>query len=230
MRLGTANIRNFPDMPRWKVRQDGVEMSRRCDLWGGQEIDPGDDDFEVIMGNVSPNWGAIWGGTNIPIFYKKNEFILLEKRRVEVDFEPPLELTFRPRWITGGIFQSRTRQELNPFAVVNCHLIAGARNALDPNAEGVEARLRQYRTEWDALQDFMRGFRQDGLSIFLTGDLNDPTPEEPLTDFRWLAGERLDRVGFARGKSVGFQLNDTHEVQLNSDHNGQVADGVLLRK
>ena len=84
--------------------------------------------------------------TSVPIFFRRSQFVLLESRRVDVPFDPCLPGTGTPRTMITAIFESRKRDQLDPFAVVNCHLIPGAKNA-KAGSDGVEARLRQYRIE-----------------------------------------------------------------------------------
>jgi len=221
MRIGTANIRDFPDMPAEKVAADGKEMGSLVHLWGGQEIAPMDNDFEVIMEALGPNWGSVHGDTATPIFYRNPVLNMLDAHKVQVPFDPVLPFTARPRIITGATFELDKWPAVPPFGVVNCHFIPGAYNAKNPGAPDVAARRRQWDIEFDHLKDFVTEYRERGLTVLVLGDFNHPRPPKPVANFTWLVGARLDRIGVTNAGGVNVDEVEDGVVELNSDHLGQ---------
>lgn len=129
MRLGCANIKNFPDMSPEKVRADGKTVGSHCTLWGGQEINPGEDAPVVLKGLESNNapWAAVLTQFAEPIFYRTDlwepfdEFFIREEHPLSLPGPHGLHDA-----ITSAGFRSLKHPDLAPFAVVNCHLINGA--------------------------------------------------------------------------------------------------------
>ena len=223
MKIGTANIQNLPDMNPHQVASDGRLMGENCHVWGGQEIAPEDGDCAVIMAALPPRWRATHRDTSIPIFWD-NQFLELKKRRrIEVAMPEDLALVRKPRLFTAALFKVRTRPNLRPFWVVNVHFIANAYNSAGW-FEGIERRKAQYDREMAALQRFEKQLSNFDRTVFTLGDFNDPQPEMPHPHFKWLAGERLDRVGVTTNGSVKAEEINDYELILNSDHNGQVSN------
>jgi len=221
MRLGTANIKNYPDMPKNKVVLDGKTMSRLTDLWCHQENDP-DEDYPAIMKGLDDDWAGVHGDTNVPIYYKQSVFNLIGKRKVIVPLEPDLPLVAKPRVISAAGFKLDKRPDLPPFIVMNCHFIAGGYNG--PTEV---KRASQWNVEFQHLQNFVRDYKHKGRSVFVLGDFNHPRPPKPVRNFQWLVGEHLDKIGVSTtGPMEVSELNDG-AVELNSDHWGQWSRCVL---
>jgi len=219
MIIGTANIKNFPDMSRTKVQADGKKMSSICDLWGMQENNPVED-LPAIMDVLGDDWKTVHPGTDIPFLYRDSVFNLVESTKIVAPFEPVLPLTPRPRWITGAVFELKNRPGVQPFGVVNVHLIAGGYNG-DNSPSDTARRIRQWDIEWLTAKSLLHTYREEGFTVFLLGDLNNPNPPKPIPNWRWLVGERLDKIGVSTNGSVLVEENQNGTVDLNSDHRGQ---------
>lgn len=215
MRIGTANICNYPDMPKAKVQADAREIAALTDTWGQQENNPAEDD-EAISKALGPSWMVVHGDTNVPIWYRTGRLELTGQRKVQADFTPPLPLTPRPRWITAATFGVIGRPGVERFALVNCHLIAGGYNGPES-----EARARQWRVEFKALRNLVESYKARDLTVFVAGDFNHPRPPKPTTDFVWLVGARLDRIGVTTTGGTKARETDDGVVELHSDHHGQ---------
>jgi hypothetical protein len=219
MYLGTANIRNYPDMPTAKVVADALEMSRYCDIWGMQENDP-DEDAPAIMRALNKGWPNLWSvvheDTDVPIFYKKTLFTLTGRRKVTVPLEPDLPLVAKPRTITGVTLKLNARPGLESFVVTNRHYIAGGYNG------PTEAkRAQQWDVEYAYDRQFVRGYKLKGKTVFGVGDWNRARPPKPTANWQWLVGEHLDKVGVSTTGPVEVLEIDDGGVELNSDHWGQ---------
>lgn len=222
MRIATANIKNFPDMPERLVVEDALAVADVAQLFGQQENNPAED-LPAIIDALGPAWSAAHRATNVPIYWRKDTLVLLSTRKVAAPFEPVLPLTPRPRWIAGATFRLRDQPAVPPFAVVNVHLVAGGHNG-----PRIPARARQWAVEFSTVRTFVREYRAKGLTTFVLGDWNDPRPPEPYPEFRWLVGNRLDRIGVTNGPLDVDEVADG-TLELNSDHNAQWTR-VLLSK
>ena len=227
MRIGTANIKNYPDMPRDKVVADARKMAHLCDLWGQQENNPEEDD-EAIDKALGDDWMKTHGGTDLPIWYKRSIFRLVGARVHLMPFSPVLPLTPRPRNLVAATFRIRGRSDLPNWVVINSHFIAGAYNGDLPAAD-TKRRKRQWNIEWEHHTRFINDYRRKGFTVFAMGDYNHPRPPKPVPDFTWLVGARLDRIGVTLTGDVVVEEMEDGVVELNSDHNGQWTR-VLLGK
>lgn len=220
MRLGTANIRNFPDMAEHLVREDGAKMGGVCQIWGGQEISPQDNDKRMIMQGLGHSWGVTHPRTHTPIFHKKGYVDVLDTRQTRIPLKPEnLPAVATPRIFTGTVYRLHARPQIE-FAVINCHFIAGGKNG-QPGQDPNGFREAQWEREFHHLQLFVHDFLDDDITTFVLGDFNHPRPPKPIPNFRWLVGPRLDRIGVSsRGDTDVFEFEDGI-VDLNSDHDGQ---------
>lgn len=225
MRLGTANIKNYPDMPPKKVAADAKTMSLLTDIWGQQENDPGEDN-PVIMRTLGDTWAVAHPGTNVPVYFKKELYQVAGARVQLMPFTPRLPLTPVPRLMTGTTFVIRARPNIAPFVVINVHFIAGAYNG-ENTPNDTRRRRRQWDLEWTYLQRFVGDYRRKGLTVFVEGDFNHPRPPKPTANWQWLVGERLDRIGVARSLGTEVEELDDGSVELNSDHRGQWTRVIL---
>jgi hypothetical protein len=223
MKIGTANIKNYPDMPKKKVQADGKEISSLTDIWGMQENNP-TEDLPAIMEVLGPEWETMHEGTNVPIYYRKDKLKVISTDKTSAPFEPVLALTPRPRWITGAVFELKERAGVPNFAIVNCHLIAGGMNG-----PKLAPRARQWGVEFTTLGEFITSFRKKGLTTFVLGDFNSPRPPKPVGNFTWLVGNRLDRIGVTNTGSVEVDETNDGVVDLNSDHNAQWTQVILSK-
>jgi len=216
MYLGTANIRNYPDMAPAKVVEDAVEMCRHCDVWGMQENDPREDVVAIMRRLPANLWGVVHEDTNVPIFFKKTLFTVTGKRKIIIPLEPDLPLVAKPRVISGVTLRLNARPGLKPFVVTNRHYIAGAYNGPEE-----AKRARQWDIEFVEDREFVREYRLKGKTVFGVGDFNRARPPKLTANWQWLVGEHLDKVGVSTAGAVEVMELDDGAVELNSDHWGQ---------
>jgi hypothetical protein len=227
MRLGTANIKNFPDMVKAKVVADGKTMASLTDMWGQQENNPDEDD-PAIMQALGTEWAIAHGSTDVPVYYKHERFRVTGMRTIQMPFKPELPLTPRPRLLTGTTFALTEREGVPPWVVINCHLIAGAYNGDNAPAD-TKRRKRQWDIEWGCVRSFVEDYKRKGLTVFLLGDFNHPRPPKPTANWQWLVGTRLDRIGVTTTGSVHAEEVDDGTTELNSDHHGQWTRVILSK-
>lgn len=230
MKLGTANICNKPDMAPAKVRADARKMGAFTTIWGGQEIDPLDDDFEQVMEGLGSKWRGTWSNKTTPIFFSNKHWNMID--RVEHKLIIPNPFGRKDRSHVGIILRRRDRPKLPPFAVVNSHFIANAWNNPDPQHADLKDLREIYHLELTALNLLLRSIRRKGLTTFFLGDYNNPNPQLPVgnaRNARWLVGSRLDRIGMTTTGSIDLQVKGRSILNLNSDHNAQIVSGVLRR-
>lgn len=223
MKLGTANIRNYPDMPMKDVVADAKKMAAVCDIWGHQENDPNEDD-EAISKALGADWDLIGGNTNIPIWFNKTKYRCVGARVQLMPLKPDLPLVAKPRDILAGTFMVRGRSGLPAFTVINCHFIAGGYNGPQE-----AKRKRQWDIEWQHLCELTMAYKRKGTTTFVIGDFNHPRPPKPVPNFMWLVGEHLDRIGVSRSFAMDVDEIDDGTVDLKSDHNGQWTRVILNR-
>jgi hypothetical protein len=216
MKLATANICNYPDMPKADVIADGKEMCEKTQVWGMQENNPAED-FPAIINNVPDKWNAKHGNeTNLPIFWDGSLYGVHASDRVKAPFDPVLPKCARPRWQTAVKMYKKERADLPDFIVMNVHFIAGGYNG-DKEPD----RKRQWDIEWDVLVEWFKVYKKQGFTVFLLGDLNHPNPPKPVDDFKWICGDGIDRIGVTTVGSVRWTKEDQGVIELNSDHAGR---------
>lgn len=224
MKIGTANIKNYPDMPAAKVKQDGSKMASLTDIWGMQENNPAEDDdaIDSVLGN---SWDVAHRSTNVPLWFRKDQYQVLGTRICRAPMEKDLKLVPKPRLFTGTTLKLRLREGVPSFVVVNVHFIAGGYNGPE-NPE----RRQQWNVEWKYVCDFIADYKRKGKTVFVLGDFNHPRPPKPARNFTWLVGSRLDRIGVTTTGQVEVEELSDGVVALNSDHNGQWTRVVLSKK
>lgn len=216
MILGTANIKNYPDMPRRKVKADGLAVADVCDIWGQQENQPGED-APAIAEALGKAWGVVGEHTDLPIWYRRDQYQCTGFEVFKMAWAgPELELVPKPRLTVQGAFIRRDRPGVSEFVIHNNHLIAGGKNGPE-----LPRRLRQWESEWTETCGWLDETKKTGRTVFFIGDFNHPNPPKPTRNFEWIAGERLDRIGATKVGSVDWQVHDTGHIDLNSDHNAQ---------
>lgn len=213
---GTANIKNYPDMPRRKVVEDALAVANVCDIWMQQENDPREDD-DAISAALGAQWGKVGGHTNLPIYFRRDRYGCTGFDVFKMRWAgPELELVAKPRLTAQGTFIRRDRPGVSEFVLHNNHLIAGGLNGpLLPR------RAAQWRSEWEETCQFLDQAKASRRTVFFGGDFNNPDPPKPTRNFEWVAGERLDRLGITKVGSVDWQVHDTGHIELNSDHDAQ---------
>lgn len=218
MRIGTVNIKNFVDMPPSDVLEDAKAISKMAGIWGMQEIQKGED-TQVVLKGLGEGWTVTHGDTDEPFYTNRNWHVVktyTDRYTVKhLKYEPPL------RVVNGILVQSTRRPDLNPFAVINVHMIAGAYNGTKYGSE-IPQRQEHWDQHWTHVRAMMSNLHSQGYTVFMTGDFNRRNPPPPLKGFHWIAGLGLDRVGVIQGSvKVSFISGDSRA--LNSDHDAHTA-------
>lgn len=223
MRIGTANIRNFPDMPRRAVEADVHTVARRTSVCGLQEIQPGED-TPVVRYALPETWGMFGGARETPIVWNTKRWQLEDHHQVTWD-RPKLPRPENPHpAITSCVFSSVRRPHLPPFAVVNTHLVAGGYNA-----QRLPEVKVQWNVEWSLYVQEVQRLHRLGLTVYSVGDYN--RGELPGPDYHWLTPSGPpDHVGqLVSPRSVKLMDPEHTPVLLNSDHKLHVVSGTLER-
>lgn len=233
MKLGTANIQNFPDHPPRQVAQDASTVAASCTLAGLQEIQP-HEDTPVVLGALGDDWWMVGRHLEVPVIGRADRWELLDHYVVPYD-RPKLPRPQNPHGgVVSAIVRSVKRPKLPPFAIVNTHLVSGGHNG--PRVPIVAER---WKVEWGVYRDEALRLYREGMTVYLVGDLNDPRPPSIRRSgspqvgpaFVWLSPQRSpDHVGqLIQNDSVQL-LHSSHErVPLNSDHDLHVVSGALAR-
>jgi hypothetical protein len=222
VRIGTANIKNFPDMVPAKVQADARKMASLTTIWGGQEITPGEDSGPILAA-MGPHWGILFGRRETPIFYRSDRWHVSDMFEIDSGDRAGIPLSPRNSAVTSAVFQSVARPGLPPFAVVNCHLMRHLR----------PREIQQWNVEYANLVQVVRHHTRQGRSVFVVGDTNNRLTQFPGKNGKWLVGNaRIDKIGFVGVKEsvriVRTNGNPAGEIHaLNSDHSGLVYDGEL---
>lgn len=224
--LGTANIRNFPDMSPAAVAADVLSVMTNVTVAGLQEIQP-HEDTAVVRQVLGDHWGMVGGSHETPIVWNDRKFERLRQNLIPFH-RPRLPHPQNPHGaVTSAVFHSRDRRHLPAFAVVNTHLVSGGYNG-----DQVPVIADRWRIEWGIYQDEALRLWKHGLTVFAVGDLNNPRPPKlrPHDAFVWLSpsGGTPDHLGeLANLESVHMDTPVHQRVPLNSDHDLHVVSGPL---
>lgn len=227
MKLGTANIQNLPDMPARKVAQDAATIAQHVTLCGLQEIQPGEDP-EVIMTSLPGSWWMVGGQHETPIIGDGRRWEVLDHHLIP--FHRPKLPRPASSWgaVTSVVLRFRRHPKRPRFAVVNTHLPANGYNGA--RLERIQDR---WRVEWSILTQEVLRLHNRGLTVYVTGDLNNPRPPQlrPVSRSKWLTPSGPpDHIGqVVRSTSVAMVHPETRRVPLNSDHDLIVIRGPLRK-
>lgn len=228
MKLGTANLRNFPDMTPHQVAQDARTVASSTSVCGLQEIQVGED-TPVVREALPDHWDLIGGKGTSPIVWNTRKWKVTD-HRARRHRRPHLSRVENPFLdVTTVLLSSVKRPHLPPFAVVNTHLVSGGYNA--QHLPDVKA---QWDKEWILVSREVYSLWDKELTVYLVGDLNNPHPPRltPGRHFTWLSpqGPGPDHLGELE-HPLSVQLTGyTHQaLQLNSDHQLHVVSGSLRR-
>lgn len=227
MKLGTANVKNFPDMDPGKVAADTRTIMEHTSVAGLQEIQPGED-TPVVRQQLAPHWRIVGDNYETPIVWDSREWRLQASHSVAFH-RPRLPRPQNPHGaVTSATFSSVERPHLRPFAVLNAHLVAGGYNG--PRILTIQDR---WRTEWGIYQDMALHLWHQGLTVFAVGDLNNAHPPKlrPHGAFAWLSPMKgPDHLGqLEHESSVVMGMPEHQAVPLNSDHALHTLSGPLRR-
>jgi hypothetical protein len=223
VRLGTANVQNYPDLSPAQVHQDVATIVEHTTVCGLQEIQVGED-TQVVQRTLPRHWRMIGATSACPIVLNARLYPIRDKRVIRVERPELPRAHVNPVLEVTSVTLARHGRE---FAVVNTHLISGGYNG-----KRSKAVRDQWDREWLVLEGEVHRLWHKGMTVFVVGDLNHPDPPEldPRSRFQWLTPTgRPDHVGQLNAK-MSLQLEDsTHQaVQLNSDHALQVVSGPLM--
>lgn len=224
MKLGTANIRNFPDMAKPKVRADAKKMGQVCTIWGGQEIEPGED-YSVVLDGLGNNWRGLFGDRTTPIFFRSDKWKPEDLHQI---FLPRgnLPLTSKSASITSAYFKSVDRPDVG-IAVVNCHLITHG-----PAQKDRRTRRELWGQEYRKFQAVVNYHLQKGRSVAFVGDFNSTIVAPPVRGARWVMNGGIDKIGFVNSpRGVILRPRGGGEIHaLNSDHNGRTISLQVVKR
>jgi hypothetical protein len=226
VKLGTANIQNFPDHSPSAVRADVATVAAHVTLAGLQEIQPGED-TPLVRKELGPDWWVSGGKCETPIIGRSDRWELIDHH--QIPFDRPAGLP-RPQnahgAVTSVIVRSATKARLPAFAVVNVHLISGGHNG--PRLPVLAAR---WAVEWGMYKDECLRLYRLGLSVYAVGDLNDHDPPRFgwRLPFRWLSPTGgPDHIGeLVHERSVELASSKHDAIQLHSDHDLHLISGPL---
>lgn len=219
MRIGTANIRNFPDMSSHAVAADIHTVVDHTSICGLQEIQPGED-TPVVRYAIPGHWAMFGGSHETPIVYNADKWHLMDSHQVTWE-RPRLPRPENPTpAITSCVFHSRRRKSLPRFAVVNTHLVAGGFNA-----QRLPAVREQWTVEWHMVMAEVHRLHHHNLTVYVLGDFN----RGIMPGDSWLTPEGPpDHIGEVQADGSVFLESPSHEAHaLNSDHNLHVVTGAL---
>lgn len=223
MRIGTANVRNFPDMTQLQVAQDTATIMEHVTVAGLQEIQP-HEDTPVVLEQLGDSFGMAGRAYETPIVFRHSKLKLLDHNTLPFH-RPKLP---RPESVHGAVTSAVFLQleRRHRFAVVNVHLVANGYNG-----DRLDVIADRWRVEWGMYRDECIRLWRMGLTVYAVGDLNNPRPPKlrPHYSFRWLSPEgSADHIGeLANLQSVYLGRFNHERVNLNSDHDLQVVTGPL---
>ncbi len=220
MRIGTANIRNHPDMPRSAVEADIHTVVKHTSLCGLQEIQPGED-TPVVRYSIPGWWGMIGGECEAPIIWNSERWHLTDQW-VHTWKRPKLSRPENPTpGIVSGVFRSHKRKSLPRFAVVNTHLVAGGYNV-----QRLPDVKRQWDIEWAMVQAEIARLHAMALTVYVLGDFN----RGEMPGRGWLTPDGPpDHLREVVNTHSVYLFQPSHEaVVLNSDHKLHKVTGALL--
>lgn len=217
MKLGTANIQNFPDMPARQVALDASVIAASCTLAGLQEIQPRED-TPVVERALDDGWWMVGRHREVPVIGREDRWQLLDHWVVPFDRPELPRPQNRHAGVVSVVVRSATKRHLPPFALVNTHLVAGGYNGdKDPRIQ------QRWDVEWGLYRDEALRLYRMGLSVFTVGDLNHPRPPQVgrVVPFQWLSPSGTpDHLGMVvNDASVTLGAGWSHErIPLHSDH------------
>lgn len=226
MRIGTANVRNFPDMSQRHVAQDVDTIMEHVTVAGLQEIQP-HEDTPVVVEQLGDSFGIVGKAYETPIVYRHSKLHLLDHNTL------PFHRPHLPRpesvhgAVTSAVFRhASARLGWSRFAVVNVHLVANGYNG-----DKLAVIQDRWRVEWGMYQDECIRLWRMGMTVFTTGDLNNPRPPKlrPHEWSRWLTPSGSpDHIGeLEHPDSITLGAHEHERIPLNSDHDLHVVSGPI---
>lgn len=230
MRLGLINIRNTPDMPRFKVVQDASLMRKEgVDIGWFNEIREKDDHEDVRTG-LGHNWKvAFWYPISTPIARLRSRWFLLGTE-VVVLHEAFGRIPTPRRYLVRMNIRPRFRLKRLKIAVFGMHMINGGFNDEHPQTRTERAQL--WNDSWATIKLEMLKAQAEGYVVIWAGDVN------RLKMAKWLAGQEwiwnqgiLKMAGSTAGTEWHMKVDDTWERNdVNTDKHAIFADITLWKE
>lgn len=225
MKIGTHNIRNFPNLPRASVRKAAREIASISDICGLQEIREQQDkeDLKTAMTGfkfvtLSERICQAYRAKKVKLSNKGPRGFV--KTNDATKYYPMLGFSI-------ATYESIRRPKLGPFIVIAVHF--------PPEAFKVGAvkdralKRRDWNTNWEMLNDFCNRWQNRGYTVFVVGDFNNRNlPKLKVTHSRVLMHDSLDYIIVCPG-SIGVKVKNRKTRHTPSDHRA-LAVNVRLRQ
>lgn len=219
IRVCTANVQDFPDMPDRQVRADVAETRDHCDLILWQEIaEPAD--RRAVRTTLGAGWKTTGHANEVPISYRTriaHKIAGTTSKTIRVSRAIPRCSDGRPsyspaRWITILRLQiAGVRHEVD---LVNLHLAqTGRKGCRRPE------RLAAWQQAWHRINGHVDELRDQDHVVIIGGDWNRHRPDidkmRPRQIWVTEAPHGLDHIAIS-GTHIRLARNSSRA--LHSDH------------
>lgn len=227
LRVGTANIRNTPDLPRAQVRESARICGLRADLIGFQEIAEAADHMDVRVGLGSDfRAAALTNKTEDPIHYRNTMLQIIPAGEVPGGFAPTgaqlahhgMAHVSPNRYTTWAMLRAVADPAIQ-FAFVNIHTVSKPFDLKATHHRWREEMWHIHYSKWAAM---VNGFNDAGLTVLFGGDFNSSVVRKSDVDARWFWQSGIDKIGVLPGKTP-VHLDGIRSWNTPSDHNLRVA-------
>lgn len=227
LRVGTANIRNTPDLPRAQVRESARVCGQRADLIGFQEIAEKADHMDVRIGLGGDFRAApVTNHTEDPIHYRSTAMELIPAGEVPGGFLPSgaqlahhgMAHVSPDRYTTWAMLRAVGDHAIQ-FAFVNLHTVSKPFDTKATHHRWREEMWHVHYSKWAAM---VNGFNDAGLTVLFGGDFNSTVVRKSDVDARWFWQSGIDKIGVLPGKTP-VRLEGIRSWDTPSDHNLRVA-------
>ena len=221
-RMGSHNIRNYPDIPDRSVREAAKIAGSMADIIGFQEISEAAD--KLALQQSLPDFKFVALAHRPPQGFNKEKFVLTkEGPRGFIPTTKSLAYIAPALGLTIATYKPRG-SDVNPFVVINVHFTPGA---FRPGIDRMQERRRDWDKNYEILIATMKKWRNAGYTVFVMGDFNRPDmPLIPVPSFRWLHKDSIDYIGVAEG-NVKVKVEKTSIKRTPSDHRAIAITGEL---
>ena len=223
MRIGTHNIRNFPNLPRKSVIKAASIAASITDICGLNEIREQNDKEDVRKG--MPGFKFVTLEQRICQAYRADKVKLSDKgprgfvkTNDATKYYPTLGFSI-------ATYESVKRAKLAPFIVIAVHFPP---EAFKPGiVRDRELKRRDWDVNWAMLNDFCDRWQKRGYTIFIVGDFNNRNLPALKVKSHVLYQDSLDYIIVCVG-SVGIQMRKRFRRITPSDHRA-ISVNVRLR-
>lgn len=225
VRVGTANIRNTPDMARAAVRRSAHIVGMHADVCGFQEIGEAEDHADVRTG-LGTGWkvAPLTDTTECPIHYRASLLRLMDPLPAGImssgkqKAHDGLAHISPTRFTTWACLQS-VRYPAIRFAVINLHTVS---KPFDKTVARQRWREEMWYIHYAKFAEMANKFNDAGLTVLAVGDFNALPVPKTDKDFVWLFNSTIDKIGRLTGKTP-VVLNNVSSFDTPSDHRLRVA-------